>query len=459
MLQVFALWVVISSGMLFVSLYQLYVVRRISTGTWPWTVIFFFVAGLASIPRLIVEPKPIFSRSGEEFESVFLLSQFAGIWEQVGFLCTTIPLACMALSLFLGGGNQVLTLTRLTPPRIVWLALVALPVVLAPLTERPLVNERLFILLAAGWGLGNPLSPVIASFSIRLMLIINSAVALLSILAAAADLPGSMSGAMDEDGISRLQGITFHPNYLGHLCAIGIALSLEPAAGGRLLRWCCGVILSLAMVQTYSKTAFIATAIIVLLRLRINMFSMVGIALLGLIGLPFLNVILHAVGTSQAGILSMTGRNVIWQTALSDAGNWWIFGYGTGFLDQEFRASLGLPGYAAQAHNQFIQTFGEGGLVGLSVLISLLAWMWVKCIRQRDMSFRQLGIALLIVFMVTCMTESALRISALDPSFLNFCMMLTIVFQVGDPATPMKSAAISPSARAEIPRPAAIAVP
>ncbi|WP_406811570.1 O-antigen ligase family protein, partial [Klebsiella aerogenes] len=60
--------------------------------------------------------------------------------------------------------------------------------------------------------------------------------------------------------------------------------------------------------------------------------------------------------------MTLSGRVSIWFEVIKDWQNNPIFGYGPDYLDVEHRLRLGML-FAFHAHNQFIQTLGQSGLV------------------------------------------------------------------------------------------------
>jgi O-antigen ligase len=112
----------------------------------------------------------------------------------------------------------------------------------------------------------------------RLVAVFVAAVVLQSVVAifqalrqAPLGLPGELVPALDLPGVSivtlgpgrwlRAYGLTFHPNVLGGFLSVGLILSL-PLLGSRMaqLAWC---VMSVALLATFSRSAWIATALIV----------------------------------------------------------------------------------------------------------------------------------------------------------------------------------------------------
>ena len=69
-----------------------------------------------------------------------------------------------------------------------------------------------------------------------------------------------------------------------------------------------------------------------------------------------------------AQLLSLTGRDRIWEIATEEWAANPVFGYGPGLWDDAFRASIQMPN-ATSAHNQFYDTLARSGSVGATALV------------------------------------------------------------------------------------------
>jgi len=79
-------------------------------------------------------------------------------------------------------------------------------------------------------------------------------------LAPFANWPGASTFALGSGRWLRGYGLTFHPNVLGGFLCVGLILSL-PLLGSRVVQLVCGV-MSVALLATFSRSAWIATALI-----------------------------------------------------------------------------------------------------------------------------------------------------------------------------------------------------
>lgn len=110
--------------------------------------------------------------------------------------------------------------------------------------------------------------------------------------------------------------------------------------------------------------------------LSFSMFFITAVALLVMFG-PSSNP-LNAFFATQAGadLMSMTGRDQIWEVAVKEWRRNPLFGYGLSIWSEEHRARIGIPA-AVTAHSQFYQTLSSAGIVGVVGLVFyFVALMW-----------------------------------------------------------------------------------
>jgi len=113
--------------------------------------------------------------------------------------------------------------------------------------------------------------------------------------------------------------------------------------------------------------------------------------------------------TSDAGksITTLTGRTRIWEVALTEWHNNPIFGYGPDLFSLEYRMRKGML-FAFHAHNQFIQSLAQSGLIGLFGLLLFLGIISFK-LAMRAIVSKGVSLALLAFLFIRCMTEVPLR--------------------------------------------------
>ena len=224
----------------------------------------------------------------------------------------------------------------------------------------------------------------------------------------------------------RLFGLTTHANTLGPVALLGVLLELYSPSKrkwlGRL-----GVAAALAaLVLAQSRTAWVAA-------LLIAVFIYVPLALVPKRGFAeekrgfshavwtltgcILLLIALAVGFTalensrnlelQADLGSLNGRVVIWDITIDAWRENILFGYGPklwGF-ERQIRFNMFHVGHA---HNQFLQTLGEAGVVGMVLLTTqLLTLFYAAC--HQFVATRGFVFSLLILLLTRCVTEAPLR--------------------------------------------------
>lgn len=265
-------------------------------------------------------------------------------------------------------------------------------------------------------------------------------------LAAAIALP-SLAFNLEESrtvlGVHRLQGIIGHPNGLAFLAAAGVLFEMRRPGGIRRL-WLAATLATVIFAQ--SRTASIALALGVLLIARRGG-PLLRVAAGGAAGcLAFLEIVApitagRVVGSlGQGDVGTLNGRTEVWDAALHGYQLNPLFGYGPTLLNAEYRAQyLGDFDAAAQAHNQFIQSLGETGLIGLCALIVLLSTLSMYAVRGRR-SADGLGIGLLVLLVAQCVTETPLR-----PSVVSISLVLTVAVIAAAAPTSSGTSTASPS--------------
>lgn len=247
----------------------------------------------------------------------------------------------------------------------------------------------------------------------------------------------------------RLAGATSHPNSMAPLGLIYIVLAVSSPIRSRWLhRLLIGVavaVIGLVQSKTVLGASVLGLIIVVLYHFnsatrltntRQSNWATAGLAfilfasalgvflflLASLDALPF-KFLGHK---SLSELSTFVGRTDIWNITLSVwEKNIW-FGYGPTIWSPEFRLQY-LMIYVGQAHNQFIQTLGESGLVGVVGLTVYLVAIASAAIRAVSASN---GLSLVVVtfFLTRCMTETPLRsMGVSDPTFLLHVVVLVLL--------------------------------
>lgn len=236
----------------------------------------------------------------------------------------------------------------------------------------------------------------------------------------------------------RLYGVTAQANALGPIALLLLLLELYFPSRA-LMHW---PILAIALVNfllAQSKTAWVTALVILIfaylpyrfmaLQTRtdghaaaIKLILVLVASLIG-VGLALTSVEIDRLFSSE--VLSLTGRSSIWADTLAEFERYPLFGYGPSLWGVEYRIRAGKL-YAGQAHNQFIQTLGEFGLVGF---ILLLAYLGVL-LRLALSSFRAshgFSLALLLLILVRFITEAPLRGGVNDWTFFTHATLLIVL--------------------------------
>jgi O-antigen ligase len=129
--------------------------------------------------------------------------------------------------------------------------------------------------------------------------------------------------------------------------------------------------------------------------------------------------------TENPSIESNTARIIMWNTSWNVWQEQFIFGTGTGDYDDALtnkNIDLGNIGVAKErlnAHNQFLNTGVQLGLIGFLILamIFISAWLYQPFCTWRNL--------ILIVFFINFLVESFLETQA---GIVLFCVLLTLFF-------------------------------
>jgi O-antigen ligase len=147
--------------------------------------------------------------------------------------------------------------------------------------------------------------------------------------------------------------------------------------------------------------------------------------------------------SEQTGIETLSGRDVIWATALAEWDRNKLFGYGPTIWDLGYRLSVHLP-FAFHAHNQFIDTLSMSGLVGFVPLMIYLLVLGHYAIRFSKIS-NGFTLILFVMMFFRCFSEPFFRIKELfDVNlFIHMIFLAMLVYY----ARTEKTDLIKPSSR------------
>ena len=124
-------------------------------------------------------------------------------------------------------------------------------------------------------------------------------------------------------------------------------------------------------------------------------------------------------------LMSLTGRDVIWQVAVQEWYKSPIFGYGLPLWDDAFRASIGMP-YATHAHSQFYQSLASAGTIGVIGLV-LYALVLLYASARTARASQGLSMALFVLIASRSFSEVPLSLSGFAAEALTHVLLLIII--------------------------------
>ena len=240
-------------------------------------------------------------------------------------------------------------------------------------------------------------------------------------------------------GLPRLSGLAPHPGSLSLVAVLAVLIEVGAPTNNRRARGAGLAAAGACLILSQSNTGWIGTLVALLVlaaarsrAVRVLSFATFTASLAALVALPGLTRIDWTHGSNY--IATVSGRTPIWQLAIDEFQRHPISGYGPTFLDPTYRG-IYVPQslqYASEGHNQFFQTLGENGLIGVLALglISLasLAVAW----RNRSAD-RGLTLAIVVAAAVWSLTGTPIYPSGLILiPLLLFGMIVTRPAEVQD---------------------------
>jgi O-antigen ligase len=217
-----------------------------------------------------------------------------------------------------------------------------------------------------------------------------------------------LPGVNEQGGYDRAEGIFGYPNALGGFLALAIPPAFALAASEnywwtRLSGYLLGMAAMVGLALTYSRGAWIATAVglLVLLPILKRGWLAVGLALIAAMVTTAGNVLVRAESVAAPGQdTSYTSRIEIWQTSLRLLAEHPLRGVGLGNFGTAYKDlmvtdlplladALGVP---EQAHNLFLNLTVEVGLVGAVAFAWLLAVGFLRAWQVRRSADRRVKI-------------------------------------------------------------------
>ena len=248
----------------------------------------------------------------------------------------------------------------------------------------------------------------------------------------------------------RLHGIFSHSNSLGMAALIYLVLDLADPARRSIYRRLAWLLSFSVLVATQSKTAWVGAilAYTILFVYKLHSYQsarpdeLAGPAIVGglfvfsgMIGLllafaGFSGWVKALDSETYASLTTLTGRTTLWEITVNTWRQNPIFGYGPSLWDMDYRlkyAPLHLQYSAGMAHNQFFQTLGESGVlgvVGLMAYVSTLVFFGMRFF----LASHGVSLALVAVLIARSVSETPFRNYALDLMFfIHFAVFVLLL--------------------------------
>ncbi len=239
----------------------------------------------------------------------------------------------------------------------------------------------------------------------------------------------------------RLYGVAPHANALGPIALLYLILEIHSPWKWQ-LRWPAAFVALLCFVLAQAKAAWFAAVIIALIAffhhtssrqktgnmnislLYLTIFFVLGASLATALSFFDLNGYIER----HSDLTTLVGRTTIWRITMDEWQRNPLFGYGAELWGEEFREKYGLL-WVGQAHNQFVQTLGQGGLFGLALLLQYLAVLLYLCVRQARCA-NVLPLMLFIIIVLRCISESPMNpMGVLEWGFWEHSLLFLLLAQ------------------------------
>ncbi len=222
--------------------------------------------------------------------------------------------------------------------------------------------------------------------------------------------PETFSRLTHQGSVSRLGGIIINPNELGLFaglcCVMGYAELLDKRPMPiNLLAIAVGVAVLLLTQSRSSLIAFLVVSAIFMLRLgNIRLIMLSTAAAVAVVPYLFFSIVVKDGDMEE--VMSMTGRIPFWQDLLRDGFSQRpLLGYGFMCVsDTEFFDSI--HSYAGKmAHNTFMQVLLNLGLVGFSICLLQMVYLFLAIGRSSNATSKWLAWMMLVPILVNSFTE------------------------------------------------------
>jgi O-antigen ligase len=124
-------------------------------------------------------------------------------------------------------------------------------------------------------------------------------------------------------------------------------------------------------------------------------------------------------------LLTLTGRDQIWEVAVSEWERSPIFGYGLPMFSVEYRRSTGMF-FATSGHNQIFDNLARTGLVGVLSLVFHFVILTILSILYRHQT-RGLTLILVVTLMIRMISEVPVTLTAIGIDTLPYYMLIALL--------------------------------
>lgn len=237
----------------------------------------------------------------------------------------------------------------------------------------------------------------------------------------------------------RLHGVATLANHLAPLAVLFMLLDLIERRALTLLRVLHWLAALTVFVLTQSKTVWVAVTVATLtvtwLRFGPRRRILSGLVLTPALACTVVLLVTQVPVEVVAGnpyvwqVTTLTGRTAVWSFTVDAWLQNPIFGYGSGLWSGEMRLNFyrmyrWTPG---QAHNQFFQTLGQAGLVGIAGLGLYVLALVRHCVSYSGYRYGVVSIAI-VIMLLRGLTESALQGVLFGESFIfHFFVFGTLI--------------------------------
>lgn len=242
----------------------------------------------------------------------------------------------------------------------------------------------------------------------------------------------------------RLHGIAGHANNFAIMLLVYLVISWMLPAKTR-WEWFWLVVVAVSLVFTQSKTVWALVALVYLVRM---FYLSVGVRIVALyattLGATVASIVLTFIrpywttdlieGLFQEDVVTLTGRTNVWAWTIELWRENPAFGYGPNLWNQEmglnFAAQYGwIPSHA---HNQFVESLGESGIIGLAGLLVFFALLVNYGVHYHRLTGGA-TLALTLALLVRSITELPLN-ADIGESFFAFFVTFAVFVLISQEA-------------------------